>query len=62
MAIRKDVAVIENVSTYFVFYFYFFSGRFVHLVDLKCTSGTDCIIFHRRIAGSQVYGRKELIL
>ena len=27
-----------------------------------CASGTDCIIFHRKIAGSQVYGHKELKL
>ena len=44
------------MSTYFVF----FNG----LIGLciLCAPGTDCIMFHRKIAGSQIYGHKELIL
>ena len=51
------------MSTYFVlFYFYFILFIFfVYFVDLG-VSGTECIVFHRKIAGSQVYGHKELIL
>ena len=28
----------------------------------QCASRTDCIIFHGKTAGSQVYGHNELIL